>query len=78
MANNYAIYPAVGVARVGNSETDFYLAPDEIGGLPKDCDAHGNETPGNFSTFKDSVGKIKRQAQKFRVYRNDEELTSLS
>ena len=74
MANNYAIYPAVGVARVGNSldkvgkTIGFYLAPDEIGGLPKDCDPFGNETGGDFSGFKDTFGKIKRQAQKFRVY----------
>jgi len=27
---------------VGNSASDFYLAPEEIGGLPFECDQQGN------------------------------------
>ncbi|NET90086.1 MAG: hypothetical protein F6K45_18650 [Kamptonema sp. SIO1D9] len=33
MSYTYSIYPSIGVARVGNSETDFFLAPDQIGKL---------------------------------------------
>jgi|GEM_PF-403674 len=67
---DYSIYPAIGVARLGNSENadSFFLAPDAIGGLPKNCDANGNEIPGEFGGFRDNIsGKIKRQAQKFQV-----------
>ncbi|MEC4891848.1 MAG: CTQ-dependent lysine 6-oxidase LodA [Oscillatoria sp. PMC 1051.18] len=71
MSYTYSIYPSIGVARVGNSETDFFLAPDQIGKLPIDCDENGNEISESFSNFKDAVGKIKRQAQKFRLYRQD-------
>ena len=85
----YSIYPAIGVARVGNSGIDigtgtdadgvispdeFFLAPDAIGGLPKDYDP-GNDTSTAFSGFRDNAGHIRRQAQKFRVYRDGEELT---
>lgn len=77
MTYTYSIYPSIGVARVGNSihllgptkEVNFYLAPNEIGGLPIDCDRNGNELYHPFITFKDQVGMVKRQAQKFRVYR---------
>ncbi len=29
----YKVFPAIGVARVGNSE-EYYLAPETTGGLP--------------------------------------------
>src|SRR5437764_7807413 len=40
----FSIHPRVGVARIGNSRQEFYLAPEEIGGLPTYCDANGNES----------------------------------
>ncbi|NEQ66279.1 MAG: hypothetical protein F6K21_12390 [Symploca sp. SIO2D2] len=73
----YVIHPAIGVARVGNSKfsypftANFFLAPDEIGGLPIECDHYGNETGAEFTDFKENNGKIKRQGQKFRVYKYD-------
>jgi L-lysine 6-oxidase len=74
MSKKYAIHPRIGVARVGNSPTDFYLAPESIGGLPLACDAAGNPlSPPEFvSTFKDSLGRVKRQAAKFRIFESDE------
>ncbi len=42
MATRYAIHPSLGVARLGDSENSFYLAPEEIGGLPLECDEGGN------------------------------------
>ena len=67
----YQIHPRIGVARLGNSTTDFYLAPDEIGGLPLQCDDHGNATGEAVTEFKDSLGAIKRQAARFRIFAVD-------
>ena len=52
-----AIYPAIGIARVGNSETEFYLAP-EVPDPPR-------QEPG---FYRDATGALKRQAPRFRVY----------
>ena len=38
----YKIHPGIGIARLGNSETEFYLAPETPAGLPLACDANGN------------------------------------
>src|SRR5688500_17816911 len=67
----YAVHPAIGVARLGNSPDQFYLEPETIGGLPIECTADG--TPKNELTtkFKDEEGRIKRQAAQFRVYAYD-------
>jgi L-lysine 6-oxidase len=80
MNYTYLLSPSIGIARLGNSPTDFYLAPTKIGGLPVECDANGNVTGDAFSSFKDSAGRVKRQAQPFRVLRtkdneNYEEIT---
>jgi hypothetical protein len=52
-----AIYPGIGLARVGNSEADFFLAP-EVPDPPR-------ERP---RFYRDATGALKRQAQRFRVY----------
>jgi len=72
MNPKYLIHPAVGVARLGNSEL-FYLAPDKIGGLPITCDEYGNVTSDNptIRRFKHD-GKVIRQAATFSVYRHDD------
>ncbi|GAB5446012.1 CTQ-dependent lysine 6-oxidase LodA [Gymnodinialimonas sp.] len=69
----FEIHPRIGVARLGNSLNECYLAPDEIGGLPIACDENGNEIKdaGPVKVFKDKVGAIKRQAAKFRIFRAD-------
>ncbi len=57
-----AIYPAIGIARIGNASKEYYLAP-EIPGTPAAV------TDG----YKDSEGKIKKQVARFRIYGlNDE------
>jgi len=66
MTEKYVIHPAIGVARVGNSRTGFFLAPNEIGGLPIKPDESGAITD-----FK-NAGAIKRQGQKFCVYQYDD------
>ncbi len=71
MAKRFEIHPKIGVARLGNSPADFYLEPDTVGGLPLACDAQGNAQGGQVSVFKDVMGRIKRQAAKFRVFEQD-------
>lgn len=73
MAAIYKIHPAIGLARVGNSPNEFYIAPESEGALPIACDVEGNpvltngsETP--VAQFKDGNGRIKRQAARFQVY----------
>ena len=51
-----AIYPPIGICRVGNS-SQYYLAP-ELPGQP----AHA---PGGY---KDGTGRIKKQVVRFRIY----------
>jgi hypothetical protein len=52
-----AIYPSIGVARVGNSPDDFFFGPEVPGAEPIDPDR-----------FRDRKGRIKRQAARFRLY----------
>lgn len=52
-----AIHPAIGVARVGNSPDEYFLCPEVPG--PEPMPVGG---------FKDPVGRIKRQAARFRIY----------
>lgn len=74
----YKIHPAIGIARLGNSPTDFYISPETTGGLPIACDASGNTTKDSsghektVSSFKDAHGLIKRQAARFRIYVYDD------
>lgn len=59
----YKIYPSIGIARLGNCpsslSTDYYYGP-EIPGQVVVPDANTN--------YKDSMGRIRRQAARFRVY----------
>ena len=52
-----AIHPAIGIARVGNSEDSFYFGPEVPGAIPRPTDG-----------FKDAQGAIARQAARFRLY----------
>ncbi|MBO0930241.1 CTQ-dependent lysine 6-oxidase LodA [Fibrella aquatilis] len=67
---NLSLHPSVGVARLGNSKTDICLSPESIGGLPFDADSSGNSL-GPISTFKDSIGLVKRQGQPFKIFQAD-------
>ncbi len=54
------IHPAIGIARVGNSTTDFFVGP---------------EAPGNSSRplggYRDAESRVKRQAARFRLFGYD-------
>ena len=51
----FAIYPAIGVARVGNSPTGIFYGPEQPGEVRR-------------GPYRDDGGRIKRQAARFRVY----------
>ncbi len=53
----YAIYPGIGIARVGNSPDEYFIGPEAPGEVPQPEDG-----------YKDSAGRIKRQAARFRIY----------
>ena len=52
-----AIYPPIGIARVGNSPTEWYYGPEIPEPLPH---------PAGF--YRDSTGALKREAARFRIY----------
>jgi hypothetical protein len=51
------IHPAIGIARVGNSPEAFFWAPETPGPQPDDK-----------GDYRDGKGRIKRQAQRFRLF----------
>lgn len=54
------IHPGIGVARVGNSKSGYYIGPEV-----------SNPVPTPFGSTRDAGGAIKRQAARFRVYGYD-------
>src|SRR5437899_1181096 len=54
------IHPAIGIARVGNSPTKFFIGPEKPG-------VHRRPNGG----YKDKQGRIKRQAARFRLFGYD-------
>jgi len=70
----YKVEPSIGLARVGDSLTEFYLSPETIGGRPIDCDGFGNPvmaggTPVPVERYKDIEMRVKRQGARFKVMR---------
>jgi hypothetical protein len=59
------IHPGIGIARVGNSRDDYFIGPES----PQNPQAI---TAPN-GAFKDSDGRIKRQAARFRIYAYDKD-----
>lgn len=51
------IYPAIGVARVGTSETEWFVGPEVDNPLPESA-----------GYYRDKKKQLKRQAARFRVY----------
>lgn len=52
-----AIHPAIGVARVGNSAEEFFLAPQVA-----------DPAPQALGFYRDAQGALKREAVQFRIY----------
>jgi hypothetical protein len=65
MGTIYKIHPAIGVARVGNSESAFFVGPESPGSAGVEIDADGVGTP--LTSYKEG-GRVKRQAARFRVF----------
>jgi hypothetical protein len=51
-----AIHPAIGVARIGDSENEFFIGPEVVDPVPE---------PPEF--YRDAAGALKRQAARFRT-----------
>src|SRR5215211_212018 len=54
------IHPAIGIARIGNSEQEYFIGPEVPYPIP---DPEGG--------YKDASGALKRQAARFRIYGYD-------
>lgn len=73
MSTLLKIHPAIGIARLGDGTTAFYISPERTGDLPIACDREGNTTLGadgeeeRVSAFKDDARRIARQAARFRI-----------
>lgn len=52
-----AIYPPIGIMRVGNSASEYFIGPEVDQPIPRDS-----------SYYRDETGALKRQAARFRVY----------
>ncbi len=52
-----AIHPGIGVARVGNSDTEFFIGPEVL-----------HPTPMAPGAMRDAKNRLKRQAARFRIY----------
>ena len=70
MAIVYRIHPAIGVARLGNHETAFFVGPEGPGSAGVEIDAGGGERP--LTGYKED-GRVKRQAARFRVFAYDQD-----
>lgn len=76
LQTTFKIHPSIGIARLGNTDDDFYLSPEQPGALPIACDDEGREyidkngQPKRVSNFKDGsdLSLLKKQAARFRVY----------
>jgi len=66
MGTVYKIHPAIGIARVGNHPTAFFVGPESPGSPGVEIDAKGRETP-VMQYKKDAL--VKRQAARFRKVR---------
>jgi L-Lysine epsilon oxidase N-terminal/L-lysine epsilon oxidase C-terminal domain len=69
MGTVYKIHPAIGVARVGNAETAYFIGPEAPGSPGVEIDEAGTETP--VTAYK-TDGRVKRQAARFRIFAYEE------
>jgi len=62
----YAIYPPIGLARIGNSPTEFFIGPERRGSRGTQVDGTGAE--GEVTDFKDAAFRVKPQAARFTIF----------
>ena len=58
------IFPAIGIARVGDALSEYYICPEVEGALPSNPD--GSEFTEH--DFRDNEGRLKRQAARFKIF----------
>lgn len=63
MSSKYKIHPAIGIARVGDSQ-DYYIAPEQAGSIPTKYSTN----PPEGVIFRDANDKLLRQAAQFKIY----------
>src|ERR1043165_3393806 len=71
----FRVHPAIGIARVGNSE-EYYIGPETMGGLVQDHGIAGGLPirPGTESEtitsrdLRDRDGALRRQAARFKIF----------
>ena len=66
MAKRYKIHPGLGIARIGNSPSGFFVAAETPGSAPVEIGAGGQEAV--LTHYKDAQGRLKRQGTRFRVF----------
>lgn len=64
------IHPSIGIARMGNSPDEFFIGPEKPGETFS-AEQPGGGDPSKFR-YKDSQGRIKRQAARFRLFLYDD------
>lgn len=72
MGTVYKIHPAIGVARVGNHQSAFFLGPEIPGSPGVEIGPGGAET--TVTAYKKD-GRIKRQAARFRVFEYEQDIS---
>ncbi len=76
--SEFKIYPPIGIARVGDSPTAFYVGPEVYRGLPTTVDGKPideKELRDDGRHNHQDKGKMARQAARFRVFRDGQEVT---
>ena len=72
--SGYKIEPSIGIARVGNAPDAFYIGPETYRGLPILPDG----APFTERDFRDDQGRMRRQAARFRIVNDGQEVTLAS
>ena len=67
---SYAVFPPIGIARIGNSTTDFFVGPERHDSLGVEVLPDGTER--DVASIKDAQHRVKRQAARFQVFEVDD------
>ncbi len=76
MASTFRIHPAIGFARVGNSD-DYYIESDTQAGMPLDTGAQTGglplkkdppHAPIDDHDIRDAAGALNKQASRFKIF----------
>src|SRR3954452_20014075 len=71
MGTMYKIHPAIGIARLGNHPSAFFVGPETPGSPGLEIGADGTESV--LTAYK-TDGQVKRQAARFRVFEYEQDL----